>query len=120
MPLQPRPAARVVVAMRAALLLALSGCSFFATEGPRPPPGPTACNREMKPVVSDAVITLGAAFAAGVAGAEHARRGDVLVPIGIAGVFGASSAYGLVQVHRCRVEHEKRPAWSLADMPAVM
>jgi hypothetical protein len=106
--------------MRAVLLLALTGCSFFATEAPRPPPGPTACNRELKPVVADAFAGLGAVFAASVASIQHAQRPDVLVPIGIAGVFGASSAYGLVQVHRCRAEHEKRPAWSLADMPAVM
>jgi hypothetical protein len=106
--------------MRKALLIALAGCSFVATEGPRPPPGPTACNREMKPVISDVVAGLGAVFAASVATVEHAQRGDVLVPIGMAGVFGASSAYGAVQVHRCRVEHVKRPGWSLEDMPAVM
>ncbi len=108
--------------MRCVLLLAvtLTACSVFATEGPRPPPGPTACNREMKPVVTDALASAGAAFAAGVAGIEHAPRGDVVLPIGIAGVFGASSAYGLVQVRRCRAEHDRRPGWSLADMPAVM
>lgn len=106
--------------MRFALLFAVMGCSFVATEGPRPPPGPTACNREMKPVVSDLVAGLGAVFAASVAAAEHAQRGDVIVPLALAGMFGASSAYGAVQVHRCRVEHEKRPGWSLADMPAVM
>lgn len=106
--------------MRIALLFALTGCSFVATEGPRPPPGPTACNRDMKPVVSDVVASLGAVFAASVAAAEHAQRGDVIVPITLAGVFGASGAYGFVQVRRCRSEHEKRPAWSLAEMPAVM
>jgi len=106
--------------MRAVLMLALTGCSFVATEAPRPPPGPTACNREMKPVVTDAIAGIGAAFAAGVASVEHAQRGDVFVPIAIAGLFFASSAYGFVQVHRCRAEHEKRPTWSLADMPAVM
>ena len=106
--------------MRIALLCALAGCSFVATEGPRPPPGPTGCNREMKPVVSDAAASLGAVFAAGVAGMEHAGRGDVIVPITLAGVFAASGAYGFVQVRRCRSEHEKRPAWSLAEMPAVM
>jgi hypothetical protein len=106
--------------MRTVLLVALTGCSFVATEAPRPPPGPTACNREIKPVVSDIVASLGAVFAASVASVEHAQRGDVIVPIMLAGVFGASSVYGMVQVHRCRVEHEKRPGWSLADMPAVM
>jgi len=106
--------------MRALLVVLLGGCSFFATEGPRPPPGPTACNREMKPVVADAFTALGAVFAASVAGIEHAQGGSVIVPIGIAGVFVASSTYGFVQVSRCRVEHEKRPGWSLADMPAVM
>ena len=106
--------------MRALLLVALTGCSFFATEGPRPPPGPTACNREDKPAVADAVASAGAAIVAIAASLEHAHGSDVLVPIGIAGVFGASSAYGFVQVHRCRREHEKRPAWSLAEMPAVM
>jgi hypothetical protein len=106
--------------MRAALLLALTGCSFFATEGPRPAPKPTACNREMKPVIADAIAGAAAAVAAGVASAERAQGGQVLVPIGIAGVFGASTAYGFVQVHRCRVEYEKRPTWTLADMPAVM
>ena len=106
--------------MRATLLLALTGCSFFATEGPRPAPGPTACNREMKSVVADAITSIGAAVAAGVANLAHGQRGDVLVPIGVAGVFGASGAYGFVEVHRCRAEHLKRPAWSLAEMPAVM
>jgi len=106
--------------MRLALVLALGGCSFFATEGPRPHPGPTACNREMKPVVADAVVSAIAVFAAGVASLEHGQGGDVLPPIGIAGFFGASSAYGFVQVRRCRTEHEQRPGWSLADMPAVM
>jgi hypothetical protein len=106
--------------MRTVLLLALTGCSFFATEGPRPPPGPTACNREMKPVVSDVLAGAGAALAASVASLEHAQRGDVLVPIGVAGVFGGSSVYGFLQVRRCRAEHQKRPGWSLQDMPAVM
>jgi hypothetical protein len=106
--------------MRAALLLALTGCSFFATEGPRPPPGPTACNREMKPVITDAIAAAAAAVAAGVASAEHAQGSQVLVPIGIAGVFGVSSGVGFVQVHRCRAEWAKRPTWTLADMPAVM
>jgi hypothetical protein len=63
--------------MRATLLLVLTGCSFFATEGPRPPPGPTACNREMKPVVADVVVGVGAAFAAGVAAAQHASLADM-------------------------------------------
>ena len=106
--------------MRIALALALTGCSFFATEAPRPPPGPTACNREMKPVVSDLIAGLGAVFAAGVSSVEHAPRNEVVVPISLAGLFAASSAYGFVEVRRCRAEHEKRPAWSLADMPAVM
>jgi hypothetical protein len=106
--------------MRALLLVMVSGCSFFATEGPRPPPGPTACNREMKPVVSDAIVGVGAALAAGAAAYEHGGKSDVLVPISIAGVFGASAGYGAIQVSRCRSEHEKRPGWSLADMPAVM
>jgi hypothetical protein len=106
--------------MRAVLLLALTGCSFFATEGPRPPPGPTACNRESKPVVSDAIIGVGAALAAGIASTQHAPQADVVVPFAIAGVFGASSAYGAIQVRRCRGEHVKRPGWSLAEMPAVM
>jgi hypothetical protein len=51
---------------------------------------------------------------------ENAPRPDVLVPIALGGVFVASSAYGFVQVHRCRAEHQKRPAWSLEEMPAVM
>jgi hypothetical protein len=106
--------------MRAALLFALAGCAVFATEGPRPPPGPTACNRDMTPVVIDAVASLSAAIAAGFAGVEHGQTPDVVVPIAIGGVFAASTAYGFVQVHRCRAEHEKRPGWSLADMPAVM
>ena len=106
--------------MRALLLLSLTGCSFFATEAPRPPPGPTACNREMKPVLADVFTSVGAAFAATVASVEHAQGASVIVPIGIAGVFVASSAYGFVEVRRCRVEHEKRPSWALADMPAVM
>jgi hypothetical protein len=106
--------------MRALLVVSLTGCSFFATEAPRPPPGPTACNREMKPIVADAFAGIGAVFAASVAGLEHAQGNSVIIPIGIASVFVASSAYGFVQVRRCRVEHEKRPGWSLADMPAVM
>lgn len=106
--------------MRCLLVLALSGCSFFATEGPRPPPGPTACNRELKPVITDAIAGIVAAAAAGVSAAEHGGRADVLAPAAFAGGFSISSAYGFVQVRRCRAEHEKRPSWSLADMPAVM
>jgi len=106
--------------MRIALLCALAGCSFVATEAPRPPPGPTACNREMKPVIADVVAGLGAVFAAGVASFDHAQRAEVIVPISLAGLFAASSAYGFIEVGRCREEHEKRPSWSLADMPAVM
>lgn len=106
--------------MRAALLLLLTGCSFFATEGPRPPPGPTACNRDMQPVVTDVIIGAAAALATGIATVENAQPPNVLVPIAFGGVFAASSAYGFIQVHRCRAEHVKRPAWSLAEMPAVM
>jgi hypothetical protein len=106
--------------MRGALLVVLSGCSVFATEGPRPPPGPTACNRDMMPVITDVVAGVAAAVTAGVAGVEHAHGSSVDIPIGIAGVFGASAGYGFVQVRRCRAEHVKRPSWSLADMPAVM
>jgi hypothetical protein len=106
--------------MRIAVLLVLTGCSFFATEGPRPPPGPTACNRDMKPAVADAIASSGAALAAGVADVEHAPAVNVVVPIGIAIIYAASGAYGYVQVNRCRAEHEKRPGWSLEEMPAVM
>jgi hypothetical protein len=74
----------------------------------------------MKPVITDAIAGAAAAVAAGVASAEHAQRGNVLVPIGVAGVFGASTAFGFVQVRRCRAEYAKRPTWTLADMPAVM
>jgi hypothetical protein len=102
------------------LLLVLTGCSFFATEGPRPAPGPTACNLDSKPVLADAVAGIGAAIAAGLAGVEHAPQENVIVPISLAGVFAASSAYGAIQVRRCRAEHVNRPGWSLAEMPAVM
>ena len=105
--------------MRTLLVLALTGCSAFATEGPRPPPGPTGCNRESKPIVADAVVSVGAALAAGVLSTEQAGPG-AFVPLAVAGVFGASAGYGAIQVHRCRTEHEKRPGWSLAEMPAVM
>ena len=71
-------------------------------------------------MVSDTIIAIGAALAAGASAVEHGGRNDVLVPIGIAGVYGASAGYGAIQVGRCRREHEKRPAWSLAEMPAVM
>lgn len=106
--------------MRALVLLVLGGCSFFATEGPRPPPGPTACNREMKSPITDAIASAGAVFAAGVASVSEAGSGQTMIALGVAGAFGASSAYGLVQVKRCRAEHAKRPGWSLAEMPAVM
>ena len=43
-----------------------------------------------------------------------------MLPVAFATVFGASSVYGSMQVHRCRAEHHQRPAWSLDDMPAVM
>lgn len=102
------------------LVILLSGCSFFATEGPRPPPGPTACNRSMMSVRGDAFTSVGAALAAGIASVSGARGRDSLVGLGVSGLFGASSAYGYVQVRRCRAEHVKRPAWSLAEMPAVM
>ena len=74
----------------------------------------------MKPVVSDTIVGVGAALAAGVSAYEHGGKVDVLVPIAIAGVYGTSAGYGAIQVGRCRSEHEKRPAWSLAEMPAVM
>jgi len=106
--------------MRTALLVVLTGCSFFATEGPRPPPGPTRCNRDMKAPTADAISSIGAALAAGVASTAHAHGAEVPALIGVAGVFGASSGYGYFQVRRCRAEHEKRPAWSLDEMPAVM
>jgi len=106
--------------MRIVLLFALAGCSFVATEAPRPPPGPTACNREMKPVVSDVIASLGAVLAASIASLDHAQRTDVIVPLAFGGVFAASSVYGFVEVRSCRAEHDKRPAWSLADMPAVI
>jgi hypothetical protein len=105
--------------MRTLLVLALTGCSAFATEGPRPPPGPTACNRDSKPIVADAVVSIGAAFAAGMIAAEHGGN-ETIVPLALSGLFGVSAGYGAIQVHRCRAEHEKRPAWSLAEMPAVM
>jgi hypothetical protein len=106
--------------MRGLLLLALSGCSFFATNGPHPPPGPTKCNRDSSPVFSDVVTGIGAAFAAGVSSVEGGGKADVIVPISVAGVFAVSAGYGAVQVHRCRRDHEQRPTWSLDDMPAVM
>ncbi len=106
--------------MRALVLVLVSGCSFFATEGPRPPPGPTACNRSMKSVRGDAITTVGATLVAGAASALKADGRDVLVGFGVAGLFGASTAYGYVQVRRCRAEYAKRPMWSLAEMPAVM
>lgn len=71
-------------------------------------------------MVVDAVASVVAMVAAGVASAEHAGGVDVLAPIGVAGGLAASSAYGFVQIHRCRAEHDRRPDWSLADMPAVM
>lgn len=74
----------------------------------------------MKPVVGDVVAGLGAVLAASVASLEHAQRTDVIVPLAFGGVFAASSVYGFVEVRSCRAEHEKRPAWSLAEMPAVM
>ena len=106
--------------MRAVLLLALSGCSFFATNSPRPAPKPTACNREMKPVLTDAIAGIGATVAAGIAAFQHASPENVYVPIGVAGTFGASSVYGYMKVSHCRSEYRKRPTWTLGDMPAVM
>lgn len=104
----------------ALVVIALSGCSFFAAEGPHPAPGPTRCNLERTPAVTDAIAAVGAAIAAGVSAVERGGKADVIVPIGFAGTFGVSSAYGFVQVGRCRTEHAKRPAWSLEQMPAVM
>jgi hypothetical protein len=98
----------------------LCSCSFFATEGPRPPPGPTACNLHRAPVFVDAAVVVGAAFAASMASLEGGRGADVLAPAGVSGVFAASTVYGLLQTRRCRAAHELRPQWSLADMPAVM
>jgi len=106
--------------MRAALLLLVSGCSFFAAQGPHPAPGPTKCNLDGSPFVTDAITSVGAALAAGITAFQHGQTGDVLVPIGISGLFGVSSVYGFTQVHRCRAEHKKRPEWSLEEMPAVM
>ena len=106
--------------MRALVLLVLGGCSFFATEGPRPPPGPTACNRNMKAPIFDGIAGVGAALAAGVASVSQADGREPVYALGVAGVFGASAAYGMIQVRRCRAEHSKRPMWSLEEMPAVM
>jgi hypothetical protein len=66
------------------------------------------------------IVGIGAAVVAGVASTQGGQGTDVVAPLAIAGVFGASSAYGMIQVGRCRAEHEKRPGWSLAEMPAVM
>ena len=106
--------------MRHALRVALAGGSFVATEAPRPPPGPTACNREMKPVVADVVAGAGAVLASTIATIDHARGTDIVVPITLTGVFGVSAAYGAIQVHRCRADYAKRPGWFLVDMPVVM
>ena len=106
--------------MRMLALLVLGGCSFFATEGPRPPPGPTRCNRDMKAPITDAITSVGAALAAGAASVSGAGSGELMIELGVAGVFGVSGAYGLVQVKRCRAEYTKRPGWSLEAMPAVM
>lgn len=106
--------------MRYLAILALSGCSFFATEGPAPGTGPTKCNYHDTPVLADAALTLGAALAAGIASVEGGGRTDVLAPAAASTLFAVSTGYGLVQVHRCRAAHAERPQWSLADMPAVM
>ena len=107
--------------MRAAwLLVLLSACSFFTTEGPARPPGPTRCNVHDTPFVADAAIAVAAALVSVVSSLEHGGMRDVVGPAAVSGVFAGSTAYGLVQVHRCRAAHELRPQWSLDDMPAVM
>ena len=73
----------------------------------------------MKAPVTDAIAGVGAAFAAGVASVSQSN-GDAMIALGVAGAFGVSSGYGLIQVKRCRAEHRKRPGWSLEEMPAVM
>ena len=74
----------------------------------------------MTSIRGDAITTVGAVLATGAASALNAGGRDVVVGVGVAGLFGASTVYGLVQVRRCRAEHTKRPGWSLAEMPAVM
>ncbi|HUS27468.1 MAG TPA: hypothetical protein VMZ53_03135 [Kofleriaceae bacterium] len=74
----------------------------------------------MKPVLTDALASVGATLAASVAALEHAGPGSVYVPIGVAGTFGASAVYGYMQVGRCRTEYRKRPTWTLEDAPAIM
>ena len=106
--------------MRFALLAALAGCSFVATEAPRPAPGPTACNREMKPIVADAIVSTVAVLAWGIAALDHANASDAIAPVAVAGISAASAGYGYIQVHRCRAEYTRRPGWFLADMPPVM
>jgi hypothetical protein len=101
-------------------LLLLCSCSFFATEGPRPPPGPTACNLHSAPIFVDAAVVVGAAFATAMSSAEGGRGVDVIAPAATSGLFAISTAYGWFQVHSCRAAHELRPQPSLADMPAVM
>lgn len=106
--------------MRLLLLVCLSACSFFATEGPAPGTGPTKCNYHDTPILADAALTLGAALAAGIAAVEGGGRTDVIAPAAGATLFAVSTGYGAIQVHRCRAAHALRPQWSLADMPAVM
>lgn len=102
------------------VLVLLSGCSFFTTEGPARPPGPTKCNYHDTPVVVDAAVAVAAAVASVASSLAHGGTADVLGPAAVSGVFVTSTVYGFVQVHRCRSAHELRPQWSLDDMPAVM
>ena len=69
--------------------------------------------------MADAITSAGAVFAASFASASDSS-GDAMLALGVAGVFGVSSGYGLIQVKRCRAAYEKRPGWSLEAMPAVM
>ena len=70
--------------------------------------------------VADAAIAVAAALVSVVSSLEHGGTRDVVGPAAVSGAFAGSTAYGLVQVHRCRAAHELRPQWSLDDMPAVM
>lgn len=105
-----------------ALLVPTSGCSFFATQSPRPPPEPPSCTVSRGPVALDALIATTSMFTAvgfGIASAttrnkereeQYATTAGLLMLPSITAL--ASTLVGTYRTHRCRKATE---AWEVTQ-----